>query len=200
MSRDDEWIEPEDAGLRLLLFLADDGEPEGLAEVLSSGVFAGVVARGSRERLAGLLRTCRAAPCALLAAGDIELALSAGLDGVHVGASGVAEARRRLGEGRLVGAEAHGSRHEAMVAGEAGADYVSFRAGTLDRLVELVGWWSEISVLPCAAAGSMTPDMVLPLAEAGAGLFGVGPSTSMADLGRLVEAVQAAEASIRNGR
>lgn len=200
MSRDDEWIEPEDAGLRLLLFLADDGEAEGLAAILASGMFAGVVARGSRERMAGLLASCRAAPCALLAAGDAELALATGLDGAHLGASGVAEARRRLGEGRLIGAEAHASRHEAMVAGEAGADYVSFRASAPDRMFELVGWWSEISVLLCAAAGTITPDMVLPLAEAGAGLIGVGPSISMADLRRMVEAVHTAEASIRNGR
>ena len=87
-----------------------------------------------------------------------------------------------------------------MVAGEAGADYVTFRTGDPDRLVELVGWWSDVSVLPCAAAGAVTPDMVMPLARAGAGMLAVTSGLSSAELRRLAEAVEAAQAAIRNGR
>lgn len=198
MSRDDEWIEPEDAGLRLLLFLADDTGADTVAELLGQGGFAGVVAKGSAERIASLLPICRAAPCALLALHDVVVGAAA--DGVHLAAADVAQARRRLGDGALIGAEAHASRHEAMVAGEAGADYVTFRAGDRGRLVELVGWWSEVSVLPCAAAGAITPDMVMPLARAGAGLLAVTSSLPPAAMREMVEAVRAAEAAIRNGR
>lgn len=196
MSRDSEWIEPEDVGLRLVLFLADDAGVEVLERHLAVGPFAGVVAKGSPARIAALLPVCRAVPCALLALHDLDTAA----DGVHVAAAEVAQARRRLGDGALVGAEAHASRHEAMVAGEAGADYVTFRAADRDRLVELVEWWSGISVLPCAAAGAIIPDMVEPLARAGAGLLAVGPKVSLAALRELAEAVKAAEAAMRNGR
>lgn len=198
MSRESEWIEPEEAGLRLLLFLDDGIGGQVLAESLAAGPFAGVVAKGSPERLAALLPACRAVPCALLSLHDI--AAAAGVDGVHLAAAEVGEARRRLGDAALIGAEAHASRHEAMVAGEAGADYVTFRTGDRDRLVELVGWWNDVSVLPCVAAGAIFPDMVMPLARAGAGMLAVTSDLPPAELGRLAEAVRAAAAAIRNGR
>jgi thiamine-phosphate pyrophosphorylase len=63
------------------------------------------------------------------------------------------------------------SRHAAMVAGEAGADYVQF--GSLDlappgAVIDLVAWWHELFVLPCAAAGRFSPATARTLAEAGA--------------------------------
>jgi hypothetical protein len=52
------------------------------------------------------------------------------------------------------------------VAGEAGADYVHLgpRAAEFDaaRLLELVGWWSELFVLPCAV-GPVADDRVAEL-------------------------------------
>lgn len=206
MSRDDEWIELEEAGLRLILFLPEEVAADSLADALAAGPFAGVVARGSVERIEALLPICRGAACALLVHGDVAVAQASGADGVHLAGSAVDEARARLGDRRVVGAEAHGSRHEAMVAGEAGADYVTFRAGDLDRLVDLVSWWSGISVLPCVAAGPLTPAMVLPLAQAGADLLMLGPELwaepagAPAMLRQLAGAVAAAETAIRNGR
>jgi len=58
-----------------------------------------------------------------------DLAAQLGCDGVHVGQEDApyAEARRLLPNG-IVGVTAHDSRHLAMEAAEAGADYVAFGA------------------------------------------------------------------------
>lgn len=59
---------------------------------------------------------------------DLAKALNA--DGVHVGQddASYAEARRIVGPEAIVGVTCHDSRHLAMEAGEAGADYVAFGA------------------------------------------------------------------------
>src|SRR5665213_4343818 len=58
-----------------------------------------------------------------------DLAAELGCDGVHVGQedASYAEARTLLPNG-IVGVTCHDSRHLAMEAGEAGADYVAFGA------------------------------------------------------------------------
>ncbi len=57
-----------------------------------------------------------------------DLAMELGADGVHVGQNDMsyAEARKIVGVDRIVGVTCHASRHLAMEAGEAGADYVAF--------------------------------------------------------------------------
>jgi thiamine-phosphate pyrophosphorylase len=59
-----------------------------------------------------------------------DLAAETGCDGVHVGQKDApyAEARRLLGSDRIVGVTCHDSRHLAIEAAEAGADYVAFGA------------------------------------------------------------------------
>ncbi len=59
-----------------------------------------------------------------------DLAAETGCDGVHVGQEDAPyeEARRIMGSDRIVGVTAHDSRHLAMEAAEAGADYVAFGA------------------------------------------------------------------------
>ena len=59
-----------------------------------------------------------------------DLAAELGCDGVHVGQEDApyAEARRILGPTGIVGVTCHDSRHLAMEAAEAGADYVAFGA------------------------------------------------------------------------
>src|SRR5687768_16200001 len=56
-----------------------------------------------------------------------DLAARLGCDGVHVGQQDApyAEARRLMGPDRMVGVTRHDSRHLAMEAAEAGADYVA---------------------------------------------------------------------------
>ncbi len=59
-----------------------------------------------------------------------DLAAAAGCDGVHIGQTDMSydAARRLVGPDRIVGVTCHDSRHLAIVAAEAGADYVAFGA------------------------------------------------------------------------
>jgi thiamine-phosphate pyrophosphorylase len=135
-----------------------------------------------------------------------DLALATGCDGVHVGQEDtpLAEARRLLGEERIVGVTCHDSRHLAMEAGEGGADYVAFGAffdtGTKvpkSRAdIDLLRWWAEAMVVPVVAIGGITPDNARPLIEAGADFLAVsagvwdwpaGPKDAVGRLNALME-------------
>ncbi|MBI3445542.1 MAG: thiamine phosphate synthase, partial [Magnetospirillum sp.] len=81
----------------------------------------------------------------------------------------------------IVGITCHDSRHLAMEAGEAGADYVAFGAffptetkdapTTAD--VDLLEWWSKLFTVPCVAIGGITLDNCVPLITAGADFLAV---------------------------
>jgi thiamine-phosphate pyrophosphorylase len=112
-----------------------------------------------------------------------DLALATGCDGVHVGQedASYAEARRILGLGRIVGVTCHASRHLAVEAAEAGADYVAFGAffSSASKKVEhhadpdILSWWSELMEVPCVAIGGITPENCAPLVTAGADFLAV---------------------------
>ncbi|WP_188260069.1 thiamine phosphate synthase [Azospirillum tabaci] len=112
-----------------------------------------------------------------------ELARETGCDGVHVGQQDTpyAQARRIVGNDAIVGVTCHDSRHLAMEAGEAGADYVAFGAffptTTKDAAFkaepELLQWWSELMEVPCVAIGGITQENCAPLVRAGADFLAV---------------------------
>jgi thiamine-phosphate pyrophosphorylase len=112
-----------------------------------------------------------------------DLARETGCDGVHVGQSDApyAEARRIVGADAIVGVTCHASRHLAMVAGEAGADYVAFGAffpsATKDAghraEPEILEWWSQLFEVPCVAIGGITAANCAPLVRAGADFLAV---------------------------
>ncbi|MGE5270325.1 MAG: thiamine phosphate synthase [Thiohalocapsa sp.] len=113
-----------------------------------------------------------------------DLAAELDCDGVHVGEEDMpyAEARRLLGPDRIVGVTCGDSRHRALVAAEAGADYVAFgaffpsmtKAGAKYRAQpELLRDWSETTVVPCCAIGGITQENCGPLVEAGADFLAV---------------------------
>lgn len=107
-----------------------------------------------------------------------DLAAELGCDGVHVGQQDApyALARAQVGADAIVGVTCHASRHLAMVAAEAGADYVAFGAFFPSDTkqsghwadVELLEIWSEIAETPCVAIGGITADNCAPLVRAGA--------------------------------
>src|SRR5690348_5428735 len=111
-----------------------------------------------------------------------DLAAELGCDGVHIGQedAGYAEARAAL-PNAIVGVTCHDSRHLAMEAAEAGADYVAFGAffptKTKDAKsaadIELLRWWSELMVVPCVAIGGITIANAPQLIEAGADFLAV---------------------------
>ena len=137
---------------------------------------------------------------------DPKLAAELGADGVHIGQDDTpyAEARRIVGPDRIVGVSCYASRHLAMEAGEAGADYVAFgaffdtttkeaksRAG-----IDLLSWWSEMFVVPCVAIGGITVENAAPLVTAGADFLAVsngvwghadGPAAAVRGFNRLFD-------------
>lgn len=168
------WLEAGQATPGLLLFVDETMGAAELEAALAAGTVAAVVSRPAAvPRWRELTARYRVA---LLAQGEPD----AEADGVHLAnAAQVAPLRLRLGKTAIVGAACGLSRHEAMVAGEAGADYVMF--GAIDRLpkpgdelFELVGWWRQLFVLPCAAAGSLDPEIGRALLDAGADLLATG--------------------------
>jgi thiamine-phosphate pyrophosphorylase len=116
----------------------------------------------------------------------MDLAKQCGADGVHLGqADGDPRAARALlGPSVQIGVTCHGSRHLAMEAGEAGADYVAFGAffptTTKDAIYRpdpsILSWWSTLFELPCVAIGGITPDNARVLVEAGADFLAVSGS------------------------
>lgn len=112
-----------------------------------------------------------------------DLAVELGADGVHIGQQDMeyAQARKLIGADAIIGVTCHNSRHLAMEAGEAGADYVAFGAfyptGTKDPSTtaepELLSWWQQMIELPCVAIGGVTPENARPLVEAGADFLAV---------------------------
>ncbi len=112
-----------------------------------------------------------------------DLARAFGCDGVHVGQEDASydEARLIVGKNAIVGVTCHDSRHLAIEAAEAGADYVAFGAffptSTKDAKThaepELLQWWQEMMVVPCVAIGGITVENAPPLIEAGADFLAV---------------------------
>ena len=130
-----------------------------------------------------LQRICADRDTAFIINDSVALAKRLGADGVHLGQDDgiVADARARLGRDAQIGVTCHASRHLAMEAGEAGADYVAFGAfypsNTKDtRHVaepELLQWWSKLFELPCVAIGGITAENCAPLVLAGADFLAV---------------------------
>ena len=130
-----------------------------------------------------LQRICEDADVAFIVNDSAALAKRIGADGVHLGQSDgdVREARALLGPSAQIGKTCHDSRHLAMEAGEAGADYVAFGAfyPTTTKPSDyrpdpsILTWWSTLFEIPCVAIGGITPDNAVPLVEAGADLLAV---------------------------
>jgi thiamine-phosphate pyrophosphorylase len=112
-----------------------------------------------------------------------DLAAETGCDGVHIGQDDApyAQARKIMGPDAIVGVTCHDSRHAAMEAAEAGADYVAFGAfyptetkdAKTEATLDLLTWWQDVMTVPCVAIGGITPDNAKPLVDAGADFIAV---------------------------
>jgi thiamine-phosphate pyrophosphorylase len=153
-----------------------------------------------------LMPICVAHDVAFLVNDRPDLAARAGADGVHIGQedASYAEARRLVGKDGIVGVTCHASRHLAMEAAEAGADYVAFGAffptTTKDPKaraeLDIIEWWSGLMTVPCVAIGGITTDNCAPLVEAGADFLAVsagvwahpqGPAAAVAAFARVID-------------
>lgn len=161
------------------------GFPDRLARALDAGPVAAFQFRvkdldqHSAARLAEpLQRICADREVAFIVNDSVSLAKRLGADGVHLGQDDgdAREARGVLGPEVQIGVTCHDSRHLAMEAGEAGADYVAFGAfyPTTTKAVQhrpepvILSWWSALFELPSVAIGGITPGNAAPLVAAGA--------------------------------
>ena len=166
----------------------------GFADVLKSALDAAPVAafqlrlKGASDdeirAAAGLLMPiCAERDVAFILNDRMDLAAELETDGVHLGQGDgdPKEARRLLGPNAQIGVTCHDSRHLAMEAGEAGADYVAFGAFFPTSTKEtthrpepsILGWWSTLFEIPCVAIGGITPENAQPLVKAGADFLAV---------------------------
>ena len=140
-----------EGGLIPRLFLvAPEPAPAHLLACLQAACAAGDVASllvlpsATKE----LVAFAQSAGVAVLTSGAAQFSA----DGVHVEATAVADARQRVGENGIVGAFAGASRHFAMEAAEAGADYVALsQNGRVIGGEPIVKWWSDFFEVPCVA-------------------------------------------------
>jgi thiamine-phosphate pyrophosphorylase len=159
--------------------------PERLRQALGAGPVAAFQLRvkgPDQHRAAALAeplqRICEAHETAFIVNDDMALAKRIAADGVHLGQSDgdPREARLLLGPSAQIGVTCHGSRHLAMEAGEAGADYVAFGAffPTATKEVHhrpdpsILSWWAALFEIPSVAIGGISPENGRMLVEAGA--------------------------------
>ncbi|MGX7895430.1 thiamine phosphate synthase [Tsuneonella sp. HG222] len=149
-----------------------------------------------------LMKICADNDVAFIVNDSISLAKRLGADGVHLGQQDgtVAEARAALGREAQIGVTCHASRHLAMEAGDAGADYVAFgafypsetKASEHRPEPEILGWWQSLFEIPCVAIGGITPANCGPLVAAGADFLAVSHSVWGGDEAAAVRAFHAA--------
>ena len=152
--------------------------------------------------------TVQAHGAALILNDRPDLAAALDCDGVHVGQddAGYAEARRIVGPDRIVGVTCHDSRHLAMEAAEAGADYVAFgavfdtatKAASTRCGLEVLEVWQEAMQTPCVAIGGITAANARAVARAGADFLAVSAGVWAAPQGP-AEAVRRINAEIAAG-
>lgn len=183
-----------DASQLCLVVDASEASGEDLHVALAAAAVSSVVfvagAGGTLEAatLAPLVAAAHGQLVAALVESDARLARTLKADGVHLpwrkeALVAYAEARDILGPGAIVGADAGGSRHDAMQLGEAGADYIAFglvspaedRATAAARRLDLVDWWSEIFEVPVIAFDVEDAAEAAAVAAAGADFVAARP-------------------------
>lgn len=190
-----------DSGFVETLASAFDGGPVAAFQLRLKGASEDEIARLAEP----LQKLCADRDVAFILNDNMVLAKRLGADGVHLGQGDgdPREARRLLGPQAQIGVTCHASRHLAMEAGEAGADYVAFGAffPTTTKSVEhhaepdILTWWSSLFELPCVAIGGISAGNAAPLVAAGADFLAVssavwshpdGPAAGVGAFGALL--------------
>ncbi|HEY6874606.1 MAG TPA: bifunctional hydroxymethylpyrimidine kinase/phosphomethylpyrimidine kinase [Geobacteraceae bacterium] len=192
-----------------LYLITDQGErlPERVREALSGGVsllqYRNKERNYDRKLAEGceLQRLCRERRVPFIVNDDLELALELDADGLHIGQEDgdPAEARRRLGKGKLIGVSTH-SLSEALQAEAQGADYIGFGAmyPTGSKEIEHMPGPAGLAAIrarvgiPVVAIGGINRDNACEVIDAGADAVAVISSV----LGSPAPALAAAELSL----
>jgi len=157
-------ITPDEARTDILVSKVGQALRGGASVVQYRNKIAGTDLRLEQGR--ALAALCRAAAAAFIINDDVALALELGADGAHLGADDgdLAEARRRLGQGKLLGASCYDRIELAEAAVRAGVDYLAFgsvfSSGTKPRAVHApLAIFAEARrrfALPLVAIGGIT--------------------------------------------
>jgi len=178
---------------RLFLITPADIDPAVFPAALEAALAAGDVASlliaptvtspAQGQRLAEILAPiAQAHDVAALVVDDSRAMGRAKADGLHVeaGPQALADAIEALQPKSIVGAGNLRSRHEAMAAAEAGADYVFF--GLLDleqdpephrKTLDLGAWWADLFEPPCVLLAGSDIASVETCAQTGADFVAV---------------------------
>jgi thiamine-phosphate pyrophosphorylase len=108
-------------------------------------------------RIKALAPAVQHSGAALLIDGPVELVARAGADGAHLtGIEAMQDALPTLKPDRIAGVGGLATRHDSMIAGEAGADYVLFgepdakgQRPSNEAISERLQWWAELFEPPC---------------------------------------------------
>lgn len=132
-----------------------------LAETLETGMVSAILVQQGKNNnedyqkiIKSIIAIAKPKNCATLVHNHISLVQKTGADGVHIssGHDDFLSALSELKPQFIVGIGNIVTRHQAMLAGEAGADYICF--GDVDVTVspnelDLVQWWSQLFQTPC---------------------------------------------------
>jgi thiamine-phosphate pyrophosphorylase len=118
--------------------------------------------RGMISRVKAIAPVAQAAGSALLLDGHVELVARGGADGAHLnGLDALEEALPSLKPDRIAGVGQLITRHDSMIAGERGADYVLFgepdsagKRPSPEAIAERLSWWAELFEPPCVGYAS----------------------------------------------
>jgi thiamine-phosphate pyrophosphorylase len=152
------------------------------------------------------------AGAALLLDGHVELVARAGADGAHLsGIAALEEALPTLKPDRIAGVGGLETRHDSMLAGELGVDYVLFgepdaqgKRPSAEAIAERLDWWAELFEPPCIGYATSREE-AYEFARAGADFVLVdeaiwadprGASAALAEIG---QAIRQAHAATRSG-
>jgi thiamine-phosphate pyrophosphorylase len=144
-------------------------------EQVSAALITDLDQAPSTEALQPLITALASQNIAVLIENDAALAKQLNADGVHLSfdTRSLDEARQLLGDDKAIGMSCPVTRHEAMLAGEAGASYIAFsenRADDLEKITAMIRWWDEIFEVPCVGWGyeNYDEDALRALVSAGA--------------------------------
>jgi len=190
---------------RLILFTPIGGKTDNFTSLLASvcrnvDVAALILRTGTADdediiaSTGSILAAAQGYGAALLLEGHSQLAANVGAVGAHIaGLEAFRSALPFLKPGRIAGAGALTTRHDAMTAGEAGADYVMFgepdagKRPALDAIVERIAWWAEIFEVPCVGFAANVDEVEI-FVRAGADFIALGDAVWSAPEGPVVAA------------
>jgi len=172
--------------------------------------------RSMVTRIKRLAPPIQNAGAALLVDGHVDLVARSGADGAHLtGIAALEEALPTLKPDRIAGIGGLTTRHDSMLAGERGADYVLFgeldargRRPSIEAVAERLSWWAELFEPPCVGYAA-SPEEAHEFVRAGADFILVGdiiwtdsrgPAAALADVGQAIrQAYAAARVSAKAG-